>query len=93
MMIQEHCDEHRMLKHKEYGVLIMVTLRENTIIITLDALYQVFENTRQHNEWLREMNQVFENTRQHNDWLRETNQVFENMRQHNDRRQETNQVF
>ena len=51
MMIQEHCEEHRMLKHKEYDVLIAVALRKNTIIITLDRLYQVFENTSQHNDW------------------------------------------
>ncbi len=31
MMIQEHCDEHRMLKYKESDVLIAVAYRKNTI--------------------------------------------------------------
>ena len=52
----------------------------NIIIVVLDELYQVFKNTRQHNDCWRETNQVFENTRQHNDWLQEMNQVFSDIR-------------
>jgi hypothetical protein len=39
-------------------------------------MHQMFENTRQHNKRLREMNQVFQDTRQLNERLQETNQVF-----------------
>jgi hypothetical protein len=37
MLIREHCDEHRMLKHKECNVLIELAQRKKTIIFVLDA--------------------------------------------------------
>ena len=50
MMILEQLDEHRMLKHKDCDVLIVLALRKKTIIAVLDAQYQVIDNTSQHNE-------------------------------------------
>jgi hypothetical protein len=37
MLIQEHCDEHRMRKHKECNMLIAGDQRKKTINNVLDA--------------------------------------------------------
>ncbi len=37
MLIQEHCDEHRMQRHKEGDVLIALGKRKKMIDVTLDS--------------------------------------------------------
>ena len=48
---------------------------KNITVVTfgdnLDAMHQVFENMRQHNDWQQETYQVFENTRQHKELWQE----------------------
>ncbi len=40
MLIQELCNEHRMRRHKECNVLIVLGYRKKTINVALDAYYQ-----------------------------------------------------
>ncbi len=42
MLIQGHCDEHRMRRHKEDDVRIVLGQRRKTISDDLDEMNQVF---------------------------------------------------
>ena len=55
MLIQGHCDEHRMRRHKKDDMRIVLGQRRKTISEDLDEMNQVFENMRRHIEQHHEM--------------------------------------